>query len=154
MKKIFLLSYLPILFLFNSCSESKNPKVTQPEERPNIIFIMTDDHATQAMSAYGSRINKTPNLDRIANNGIRFDRTYCTNSICAPSRAVILTGKHSHFNGVLNNAQTFDGSQQTLPKLMKEGGYQTAMIGKWHLGTLTKDVLDANRGGKKENDIH
>jgi arylsulfatase A-like enzyme len=133
MKKIFLLSYLPILFLFNSCSESKNPKVTQPEERPNIIFIMTDDHATQAMSAYGSRINKTPNLDRIANNGIRFDRTYCTNSICAPSRAVILTGKHSHFNGVLNNAQTFDGSQQTLPKLMKEGGYQTAMIGKWHL---------------------
>jgi len=130
MKKIFLLSYLSIIFLLNSCSDSKVPPL---EERPNIIFIMTDDHATQAMSAYGSLINKTPNLDRIANNGIRFDRTYCTNSICAPSRAVILTGKHSHLNGVLNNAQTFDGSQQTLPKLMQQGGYQTAMIGKWHL---------------------
>ncbi|MDB4727476.1 sulfatase-like hydrolase/transferase [Saprospiraceae bacterium] len=100
---------------------------------PNIIFIMTDDHSAQALSAYGSRINETPNLDRIAQNGIRFDRAYCTNSICAPSRAVILTGKYSHKNGVLNNSQTFDGTQQTLPKLMKEGGYETAMIGKWHL---------------------
>ena len=129
MKK-YLLPFSLILFLLTSCSEVKKPKNEDP---PNIIFIMTDDHATQAMSAYGSRINQTPNLDRIANNGIRFDRTYCTNSICAPSRAVILTGKHSHLNGVLNNAQTFDGNQQTLPKLMQQGGYQTAMIGKWHL---------------------
>ena len=129
MKK-YLLPFSLILIFLNSCSEAEKPKNETP---PNIIFIMTDDHSTQAMSAYGSRINRTQNLDRIANNGMRFDRTYCTNSICAPSRAVILTGKHSHLNGVLNNAHTFDGNQQTLPKLMQQGGYQTAMIGKWHL---------------------
>jgi arylsulfatase A-like enzyme len=104
-------------------------------ERPNILFIMSDDHATQAMSCYGSRINKTPNLDRIANEGMRFDNCFCTNSICTPSRAVILTGEYSHKNGVLTLSDTFDGSQQTFPKLLQQAGYYTAVIGKWHLKT-------------------
>ncbi len=102
-------------------------------QRPNILFIMTDDHAVQAVSAYGSRINQTPNLDRIASEGMRFNRSFCTNSICAPSRAVLLTGKYSHLNGQIDNEVTFDGSQETFPKLLRAAGYQTAMIGKWHL---------------------
>jgi len=101
----------------------------------NILFIMTDDHAAHAMSCYGSRINKTPNLDRIAKEGMRFSNCFCTNSICAPSRAVILTGKYSHVNGVIDNAVTFDGAQQTFPKLLQQAGYETAIIGKWHLKT-------------------
>lgn len=102
-------------------------------ERPNILFIFTDDHAAHSMSCYGSKINTTPNLDRIANEGMRFDRCYCTNSICGPSRAVIQTGKHSHVNGFMTNRDTFDGRQQTFPKLLRKSGYQTAVVGKWHL---------------------
>jgi len=101
----------------------------------NIIFIMTDDHASHALSCYGSRINKTPNLDRLAKEGMLFKNSFCTNSICAPCRAVILTGKYSHLNGVIDNRKRFDGSQQTFPKLLQRVGYQTAMIGKWHLKT-------------------
>lgn len=100
---------------------------------PNIIFIMTDDHAAQAISCYGSKLNKTPNIDRIAEEGMRFNNCFCTNSICAPSRAVILTGKHSHLNGVRGNREEFDSTQQTFPKILQEKGYETAMIGKWHL---------------------
>jgi len=101
--------------------------------RPNIIFVFSDDHAAHAISAYGSKLNQTPNIDRLARSGLLFRNCFVTNSICAPSRAVILTGKHSHVNGVIDNAHEFDGTQQTFPKLLRESGYQTAMIGKWHL---------------------
>ncbi|MEM1295119.1 MAG: sulfatase [Verrucomicrobiota bacterium] len=108
-------------------------------DRPNIVFIFSDDHATQALSAYGghfAEIAPTPNLDRIAVEGMRFTRCMVTNSICGPSRATILTGKYSHKNGFFKNEATrFDGSQQTFPKLLQKAGYQTAIIGKWHLAS-------------------
>lgn len=103
------------------------------EKKPNILFIMSDDHAAQAIGSYGSRINKTPNIDRIAARGVRFENCFCTNGICAPSRAVILTGKHSHINGLRDNSQVFDGTQSTFIKLLRSAGYQTVMLGKWHL---------------------
>ena len=100
---------------------------------PNIIFIFTDDHSPRAISAYGSEINQTPNIDRLANEGMLFEHTLVTNSICAPSRATVLTGKYNHLNGQITNAERFDGSQQTFPKLLQGAGYETAVIGKWHL---------------------
>lgn len=103
-------------------------------ERPNILFILTDDHASHAISAYGSTINTTPHLDRLANEGMLFRNCFVANSICTPSRATILTGKHSHLNGAFNVGDKFDGTQQTFPKLLQQAGYQTAIIGKWHLG--------------------
>ena len=104
------------------------------DARPNILFIMTDDHAAHAMSCYGSRINATPNLDRIADGGMRFDNCFCTNSICTPSRAVILTGQYSHVNGVTTLDSKLDGRRENVAKILQRDGYQTAMIGKWHMG--------------------
>ena len=104
--------------------------------RPNILFIFSDDHAYQAISAYGDarRLNATPNIDRIAATGMRFDRCLVTNSVCGPSRATVLTGKYSHRNGFYNhNTRPFDGTQTTFPKLLRASGYQTAIVGKWHL---------------------
>jgi len=108
------------------------------QERPNIIYIMSDDHAYQAISAYGSILKDlapTPNIDRIARDGMRFDRCLVTNSISGPCRAVVLTGKYSHLNGFIKNEgqKPFDGTQQTFPKLLQKAGYTTAIIGKWHL---------------------
>ena len=108
-----------------------------PPSRPNILFIMSDDHAWQAISAYGrpdgTRINRTPGIDRIAAEGIRFDRCFVENAICAPSRAAFLTGCFSTRHGVPTNAERFDGSQPTWPALLQAAGYRTGVFGKWHL---------------------
>lgn len=129
-KKIaFTIASLPIAFTI----VSQHKEVT----KPNIIFIMSDDHARQAISIYGHPIGKvapTPNIDRIGKEGAVFQNNYCCNSISGPSRASILTGKHSHKNGFMRNGNDkFDGSQQTLPKILQKNGYETAIIGKWHL---------------------
>ncbi len=109
----------------------------EKSSRPNIVFIFSDDHALSAISAYGGaykEVAPTPNIDRIAKEGALFRRSFCANSICGPSRACIITGKHSHKNGYLSNDfDTFDGTQNTMPKILQQSGYQTALIGKWHL---------------------
>ena len=105
-----------------------------PDDRPNLVFIMSDDHASHAISAYGSRINTTPHLDRIAANDMRLDQAFCTNSICAPSRASILTGTYNHVNGVTTLDTHLDNTLWTFPKELQANGWQTALFGKWHLG--------------------
>ena len=102
--------------------------------RPNILFIMTDDHAAHAMSCYGSRINQTPNLDRIAQGGMLFNNCFCTNSLCEPSRAAILTGTYNHINEVTTIGAHIDNRQENVAKILQRNGYQTAIVGKWHLG--------------------
>lgn len=117
-------------------------------DRPNILFIFTDDHCEQALSAYDPSRITTPNLDRIASEGMRFNRCYVTNSICGPSRAVIQTGKYSHLNGFVRNGNRFNGDQQTFPKLLQANGYQTAVVGKWHLASTPQgyDYYDVLKG--------
>ena len=132
LKNIILVSFV---FLSISCS-------FETDNRPNILFIMSDDHAYQAISAYDNRLIDTPNIDRIADDGILFSNASVTNSICAPSRAVILTGKHSHINGKIDNLAKFDDSQITFPQLFQKAGYQTAMFGKLHFGNNPKGFDD------------
>ena len=104
------------------------------DRSPNIVFIMSDDHAAHAISAYGSVINQTPHLDRLADEGMRFDNVFCTNSICAPSRAAILTGEYNHRNGVTSLHDDLDNTKWNFAKALQAAGYRTGMIGKWHLG--------------------
>ncbi|WP_430812638.1 MULTISPECIES: sulfatase family protein [unclassified Carboxylicivirga] len=125
-----LIQALLVLMAVTSCQSPKKEVV----KKPNILFIMTDDHAYQTLSAYDDRFINTPNLDRLADDGITFTNSFVANSICGPSRAVMLTGKHSHANGFATNSGVFNGQQQTFPKLLQKDGYQTAIIGKWHLG--------------------
>ena len=121
-------SLIPLL---NSCSGGKQKSGKKPL---NIVYIMCDDHSYQTVSAYDNRFLDTPNIDRIASEGVRFTNSFVANSLSGPSRACLLTGKHSHKNGFTNNEHgVFDGSQQTVQQLLRDAGYTTAMIGKWHL---------------------
>ncbi len=129
---LFLTAILPLLPGCDRKRESTPP--------PNIIFIMADDHAYQAISAYSDHLTRTPHIDRIAEEGMLFTNACVTNSICAPSRAVILTGKHSHINGKIDNRFPFDTTQVTFPQLFQAAGYQTAMFGKLHFGNNPKGI--------------
>ena len=113
-----------------------------PPPPPNIVYIMTDDHASHMMSAYGSKLASTPNLDRIAKEGALFRNAFVNNALCAPSRATLLTGKYSHMNGYKANEEKFDVSQQLFTRLLGQSGYQTAWVGKWHLGSAPGDAVD------------
>ena len=118
-----------VLPLVTSCGVAEE----KPKEPMNILFIMCDDHSYQTISAYDATFIRTPNIDRIAADGLRFTNSFVANSISGPSRACMLTGKHSFTNGFTDNSSSFDGGQQTFPKLLQQQGYETAVIGKWHL---------------------
>ncbi len=133
-KTVFLVAIISFIGCKNSTESDSSKKIKNT--RPNIVFIMSDDHAFQAISAYGYGLNNTPNIDRIANEGAIFNKGFVTNSICAPSRAVMLTGKHSHINGKVDNIQAFDWNQDNFAKSLQQAGYQTALIGKIHLNGL------------------
>ncbi|MEO9512942.1 MAG: sulfatase [Flavobacteriaceae bacterium] len=134
------ISLLISILLLISCGKKKKEIETAANEKPNIIFIMSDDHAYQAISSYSSHLIETPNIDRIGKEGIVFTNACVSNSICAPSRATILTGKHTHINGKVDNQMPFDTTQVTFPQLFQQAGYQTAMFGKLHFGNNPKGV--------------
>jgi len=129
-----LIFYILLLGLSLSCIRFDSKKVDQP----NILLIMSDDHAVSAISAYGSSLIKTPNIDKIAEEGILFENCFSTNSICNPSRASILTGKYSHIHGVKTNYHSPGNEHATYPELLKSAGYQTAIVGKTHFEEGTK----------------
>lgn len=137
MKALLLFSLVVLVVACNSTEAE-----VEVPTRPNILFIMSDDHAYQAISAYDDRLIQTPNIDRIAQEGMLFRNACVTNSICAPSRAVILTGKHSHINGKIDNRFPFDTTNVTFPQIFQQNGYQTAMYGKLHFGNNPKGVDD------------
>jgi arylsulfatase A-like enzyme len=139
-KKTFQFALLIVSILFFSSCQA--PEETDSPKRPNILFIMSDDHAYQAISAYSDHLIQTPNIDRLADEGMLFTNASVTNSICAPSRATILTGKHTHINGKIDNVMPFDTTQVTFPQLFQQAGYQTAMYGKLHFGNNPKGVDD------------
>ncbi len=144
LKNIWYIAFLSAFLI--SCTSDQSENLAG---RPNIIFIMSDDHAYQAISAYNSELIQTPNIDRIADQGIKFTKSFVTNSICAPSRAVILTGKFSHLNGITGNSAAFDGSQETDPNEMRnlytDPGYdQKIMELKDKLIELQKKYKDPN----------
>ena len=128
-----LVTLLGIFILSLGCKNKNEKAIPNKDKRPNIIFIMSDDHAYQAISAYGYGLNSTPNIDRIAKEGAIFTRGFVNNSICAPSRAAILTGKHSFINGKVDNIQPFDWNQNNFAKSLQKVGYTTALVGKIHL---------------------
>jgi len=124
--KLFAL-FIPIWFSYASPAQDVKHK------KPNIIFILSDDHTNKAIGVYGNKLAKTPNIDRIANEGALFNNFFVTNSICGPSRAALLTGKYSHVNGFISNDKKFNINQFIFSRSLAESGYQTAWIGKWHL---------------------
>ena len=132
---------LIVFLIFISCVKKEETE-KKAIERPNILFIMSDDHAYQAISAYSDKLIKTPNIDRLSDEGILFTNACVANSICAPSRATILTGKHTHINGKIDNRMPFDTTQVTFPQLFQNAGYTTAMYGKLHFGNKPKGVDD------------
>lgn len=125
-----------VLLCWLVSSATISPASAQSDERPNVLFIMSDDHTTQAIGAYATllkELDPTPTIDALASEGIRFDNAFCTNAICTPSRACIITGQYDHINGVFDLNGSIRPENQTLPIAMRDAGYQTAMIGKWHL---------------------
>lgn len=139
-RSTFLLVFIAFFYACTKVKTKKNASevLNATSQKTNFLFITTDDHAYQAISTYDSKLIHTPNIDRIAKEGMLFKKAFVTNSICSPSRAVALTGKFSHLNSVRDNLDVFDTLQVTFPKLLQENGYETAIYGKWHLKSKPK----------------